>query len=143
VGQKALGGEPCRGTLDEAKRGSLHSWNPLAHGGRDDEDAIPKRRRHMVRFAFLEVGFIGGVVWVSFAFDLYVSLNGRATGEQQVHFTWFAVVVACFPEESPVIVSLPLKIFPFEPAGRFLLVPSSAPLPCPQILSANPSGAPV
>jgi len=49
--------------------------------------STPKRRRHMIRFAFLKVGFIGGVVWVSFAFDLNVSLNGRATGEQQVHFT--------------------------------------------------------
>ena len=46
--------------------------------------STPKRRRHMIRFAFLEVGFVGGVVWVGFAFDLDVSLNGRATGEQQV-----------------------------------------------------------
>ena len=49
--------------------------------------STPKRRRHMIRFAFLEVGFVGGVVWVGFAFDLDVSLNGRATGEQQVHLT--------------------------------------------------------
>ena len=47
--------------------------------------STPKRRRHMIRFAFLEVGFVGGVVWVGFAFDLDVSLNGRATEEQQVH----------------------------------------------------------
>ena len=49
--------------------------------------STPKRCRHMIRFAFLEVGFVGGVVWVGFAFDLDVSLNGRATGEQQVHLT--------------------------------------------------------
>ena len=42
----------------------------------------PKRFRHMISFAFFEVGFIDGIVWVSFAFDLDVSLNGRATGEQ-------------------------------------------------------------
>ena len=49
--------------------------------------STPERRRHMIRFAFLEVGFVGGVVWVGFAFDLDVSLNGRATDEQQVHLT--------------------------------------------------------
>jgi hypothetical protein len=42
----------------------------------------PKRFRHMISFAFFEVGFIDGVVRVGFAFDLNVSLNGRVTGEQ-------------------------------------------------------------
>ncbi len=42
----------------------------------------PKRFRHMISFAFFEVGLIEGIVWVTFAFDLGVSLNGRATGEQ-------------------------------------------------------------
>ncbi len=42
----------------------------------------PKRFRHMICFAFFEVGFVDGIVGVSFAFDLGVSLNGRATGEQ-------------------------------------------------------------
>jgi len=42
----------------------------------------PKRFRHMISFAFFEVGFINGIVWVGFAFDLGMSLNGRATGEQ-------------------------------------------------------------
>ena len=41
----------------------------------------PKRFRHMLSFAFLEVGFTSGIVRVGFAFDLNVSLNGRATGE--------------------------------------------------------------
>ncbi len=42
----------------------------------------PKRFRHMISFAFLEVSFIDGIVWVGFALDLDVSLNGRVTGEQ-------------------------------------------------------------
>ena len=42
----------------------------------------PKRFRHMISFAFLEVGFIDGIVWVGFALDLDVSLNRRVTGEQ-------------------------------------------------------------
>ena len=42
----------------------------------------PKRFRHMISFAFLEVSFIDGIVWVSFALDLDVPLNGRVTGEQ-------------------------------------------------------------
>ena len=44
--------------------------------------STPKRFRHVIPFAFLEVGFIGRIVWVSFSFDLNVSLNGRAAGEQ-------------------------------------------------------------
>ena len=42
----------------------------------------PKRFRHMSSLAFFEVGFIDGIVRVGFAFDLGVSLNGCATGEQ-------------------------------------------------------------
>ena len=41
----------------------------------------PKRFRHMVSFAFFEVGFIDGIVGISGALDLDVPLNGRATGE--------------------------------------------------------------
>ena len=44
----------------------------------------PKRFQHVSPFPFFEVGFIGWIVRVGFAFDLDVSLNGRATGEQQV-----------------------------------------------------------
>ena len=43
--------------------------------------STPKRCRHMIAFAFLEVGFIGRIVRVGFALDLNVSLNGSATGE--------------------------------------------------------------
>ena len=42
----------------------------------------PKRFRHMISFAFFEVGFIGRIVGISGALDLDVPLNGRATGEQ-------------------------------------------------------------
>ncbi len=42
----------------------------------------PKRFRHMISFAFLEVGFMGRIVGISGALDLDVPLNGRATGEQ-------------------------------------------------------------
>src|SRR5271169_6954137 len=37
--QKGVGGEPCRGTLDEAKRGCLHSRNHPTHEGRNSECA--------------------------------------------------------------------------------------------------------
>jgi len=89
----------------------------------------PKRFRHMIAFAFFEVGFIGRVVRVSFALDLNVSSNGRVTGQQQSHFVQYAVSVARFPKESPVVLSLPLKIFLFEPASGLFWMPSSGPLP--------------
>jgi hypothetical protein len=89
----------------------------------------PKRFRHMISFAFLEVGFIGRVVRVSFAFDLDVSLDGRAIREPQPHFVWCALVIAHFPEESPVVMSLPFKVLLFEPASRLFWMPSSGPLP--------------
>jgi hypothetical protein len=41
----------------------------------------------------------------------------------------YALVVARLPEEYPVVSSLPFKIFLFEPAWGFLLVPSPGPLP--------------
>ena len=89
----------------------------------------PKRFRHMISFAFLEVGFVCRIVRVSFAFDLNVSLDGRATSEQQPHFVRCALVIAHFPEESPVVIALPLKIFLFEPASGLFWMPSSGPLP--------------
>jgi hypothetical protein len=42
----------------------------------------PERSRHMVSFAFFEVGFTGRIVRISGALDLDVPLNGRATGAQ-------------------------------------------------------------
>jgi len=69
------------------------------------------------------------MVRVGFAFDFNVSLNGRATSEQQPHYVWCAFFVARLSEESPVVVSLPLEIFLLEPAMRLSLVPSSGTLP--------------
>ena len=40
----------------------------------------PKRVLHVICFAFREVGLIGRVVRVGFAFDFDVSFNGRAHG---------------------------------------------------------------
>jgi|SRR6516165_4769282 len=72
---------------------------------------------------------IGRIVRVGFAFDLDVSLDGRAIRKPQPHFVWCALVIAHFPEESPVVMSLPLKVFLFEPASRLFWMPSSGPLP--------------
>src|SRR5713101_8223043 len=40
----------------------------------------PKRFQHVSLFPFFEVGFIGWIVRVSFAFDLDVPLDGSARG---------------------------------------------------------------
>src|SRR5205823_9739448 len=40
--------------------------------------STPKRFRHMIPFAFLEVGFIGRVVRGGLALALHMSLNGRS-----------------------------------------------------------------
>ena len=89
----------------------------------------PKRFRHMISFAFFEVGFMSRIVRISGAPDLNVPLNGRATGEQQSHFVRFALVVTRLPKEGPVVPSVLLKVFLSEPAGRFFRVPSPGPLP--------------
>jgi hypothetical protein len=39
--------------------------------------STPKRIPHVIGFAFLEVGLIGRVVWVGFAFDFDMSFNGE------------------------------------------------------------------
>jgi hypothetical protein len=91
--------------------------------------STPKRCRHMIPFAFLEVGLVGWIVRVGFAFDFYVSFNGCAICEPQPHCLWAALVIVRFPEEAPVIKSLPPKILLFEPAAGFFWMPSSGPLP--------------
>ena len=78
--------------------------------------STPKRRRHLITFAFLEVCLIRRIVEVGFTFDLDVSLNGCADGEQQSHFVWNAFVVAKFSGKDPVIQSLSLEVLLFEPA---------------------------
>src|SRR6267154_1765919 len=91
--------------------------------------STPKRFRHMISFAFLEVSFIGRIVRVGFALDLDVSFNGRATGGQQPHLIRCPLVVKRFPEEVPVTPPIPFKVFRFEPVRVFVLVPSPCPPP--------------
>ena len=47
----------------------------------------PKRFQHVSPFAFFEVGFIGWIVRVGFAFNLDVSLDGSAHGVVQPDFS--------------------------------------------------------
>jgi hypothetical protein len=42
----------------------------------------PERDLHMIRLAFLEVGFIGRIVGVRVASNLDMSLDGSTTGQQ-------------------------------------------------------------
>jgi len=48
----------------------------------------PKRFRHMICFAFFEVGFIDGIVRISGALDLDVPLNGRADNGSTSEADW-------------------------------------------------------
>jgi len=89
----------------------------------------PKRLQHVSPFAFLEVGFIGWIVRVSFAFDLDVSFDGSALGVVQPDFSRPSFVIAGFTEEGPVTIPAPVKVFRFEPARAFVRVSSSCPFP--------------
>ncbi len=89
----------------------------------------PKRFQHVSPFAFFEVGFIGWIVRVRFAFDLDVSFDGSALGVVQPDLTWPSFVIAGFAEEGPVPVPTPGKVFRFDPARGFIRVPSSCPSP--------------
>ena len=89
----------------------------------------PKRFQHVSPFPFFEVGFIGWIVRVSFAFDLDVSLDGSALGVVQPDFSRPSFVIAGFTEEGPVPISAPVKVFRFDPARAFVGVSSSCPLP--------------
>ena len=89
----------------------------------------PKRFQHVSPFPFFEVGFIGWIVRVRFAFNLDVSFDGSALGEVQPNFIWPSFVIAGFTEEGPVTIPAPVKVFRFEPARAFVRVPSSCPLP--------------
>src|SRR6202035_4080733 len=80
----------------------------------------PKRFQHVSPFPFFEVGFIGWIVRVSFAFDLDVSFDGSALGVVQPDFIWPSFVIAGFTEEGPVAIPAPVKIFWFEPARAFV-----------------------
>ena len=76
----------------------------------------PKRLQHVSPFAFFEVGFIGWIVRVSFAFDLDVPFDGSALGVVQPDFSWPSFVIAGFTEEGPVTIPASVKVFRFEPA---------------------------
>src|SRR5882757_6085949 len=89
----------------------------------------PKRFQHVSPFAFFEVGFIGWIVRVSFAFNLDVSFDGSALGVVQPDFIWPSFVIAGFTEEGPVTIPAPVKVFRFEPARAFVRVSSSCPSP--------------
>jgi hypothetical protein len=89
----------------------------------------PKRVQHVSPFAFFEVGFMGWIVRVSFAFNLDVSFDGSARGVVQPDFIWPSFVIADFTEEGPVTVPTPFKVFRFDPARGLVRVPSSCPLP--------------
>ena len=89
----------------------------------------PKRFQHVSPFAFFEVGFIGWIVRVGFAFNLDVSFDGSALGVEKPKFIWPSLVIAGFTEEGPIAVPTPFKVFRFEPARGLVRVPSSCPLP--------------
>jgi hypothetical protein len=91
--------------------------------------STPKPLQHVIPFTFFEVGFPSRIIRVSSAFDLNVSLNGYATGEQQPQLMPLPFFVTGLREEDPVTVPMPLKVFMFEPARAFVRVSSSCPLP--------------
>jgi len=76
----------------------------------------PKRFQHVSPFTFFEVGFIGWIVRVSFAFNLDVSFDGSALGVVQPDFSRPSFVIARFTEEGPVAIPAQVKVFRFEPA---------------------------
>jgi len=82
--------------------------------------STPKPFQHVIPFAFFEVGFVSRIIRVGFAFDLNVSFNGYATGKQQPQFMPLPFFVTGLPEEDPVTVLMPLKVFVFEPARAFV-----------------------
>ena len=91
--------------------------------------STPKRFQHVSPFPFFEVGFIGWIVRVGFAFDLDVPFDGSALGVVQPDFICLSFVIAGFTEEGPVPIHALGKVFRFEPARAFVRVPSSCPFP--------------
>ena len=89
----------------------------------------PKCFQHVGPFPFFEVGFIGWIVRVGFAFNLDVSFDGSALGVVQPDFIWPSFVIAGFTEEGPVTVLAAFKVFRLEPARRLVRVSPSCPLP--------------
>ena len=89
----------------------------------------PKRFQHVSPFPFFEVGFIGWIVRVGFAFDLDVPFDGSALGVVQPNSSRPSFVIAGFTEEGPVPIPAPVEVFRFEPARAFVRVSSSCPFP--------------
>ena len=100
-----------------------HAESTLFMPERAKSAGTPKRFQHVSPFPFFEVGFIGWIVRVSFAFDLDVPFDGSALGVVQPDFIWLSFVIAGFTEEGPVTVPALSKIFRFEPARVFVRVP--------------------
>jgi len=68
---------------DPGDLGVAHGAEPaLEHPEKAKSPCPPKRSRHIISFAFFEVGFMGRIVRIGGALDLDVPLNGRATGEE-------------------------------------------------------------
>ena len=91
--------------------------------------SAPKCFPHVISFAVLEVGFAGRVVGIGFAFNLDVSLDGRAFGVVQPESVGLSLSITGFAKEGPVTVPTAPKVFRFEPVWIFFLVPSACPLP--------------
>ena len=72
----------------------------------------------MRTFPIFEIGFIHRIVRVGFAFDFYVSFDGGAFGVVQPSLAGLPLVIASFPEETPVVSPMALKVFLFEPGSR-------------------------
>ena len=88
---------------DPSDFGSAHRAKSALFMPEEAKGTSPlKRVQHVICFAFLEVGFIGRIVGVGFAFDFNVSFNGRAHGAVQPNLTGLPLVVAGFTEEGPV-----------------------------------------
>src|SRR5258705_7888717 len=68
----------------------------------------PKRFQHVSPFAFFEVGFIGWIVRVGFAFDLDVSFDGSALAVVHQDFIWPPFVIPGFTEEEPATIPRPV-----------------------------------
>ena len=80
----------------------------------------PKRFQHVSPFPFFEVGFIGWIVRVGFAFDLNVSFDGSATWRSTARLYLAALRHRRFPRRrtSHDPRAAP-KVFRFEPASGF------------------------
>src|SRR5438445_13618079 len=85
----------------------------------------PKRFQHVTPFPFFEVGFIGWIVRVGFAFDLDVPFDGSALGVLQPDFIWLSFVIAGFTEEGAVRLPALRKGFRFARGRAFVWVPSA------------------